>query len=107
MIICMISAANVASQWLELLNQDIKGRLAALSQSKQRVRDVIQTVLPHLLSREFTANNENESYTPKEYTICNKAIAEAHHDRWFKHFEVMDKALSEEEGHLVSFSWCL
>ncbi|XP_073020337.1 uncharacterized protein [Primulina eburnea] len=98
-----VKAANVASQWLELLNQDIRGRLAALSQSKQRVRDVIQTVLPHLLSREFTANDEKESYTTKESTICNKATAEAHRDRWFKHFEVMDKALSEEEGHLESW----
>ncbi|XP_073131253.1 uncharacterized protein [Henckelia pumila] len=98
-----VKAANVASQWLELLNQDIIGRLAALSQSKERVRNVIQTVLPHLLSREFTANNEKESYATRESTICNKETAEAHRDRWFKHFEVMDKALSEEQGHLESW----
>ncbi|KZV51928.1 pentatricopeptide repeat-containing protein-like [Dorcoceras hygrometricum] len=103
MTICMISAANVASQWLELLNQDITGRLAALSQSKQRVGDVIQTVLPHLLSREFKANDEKASYTTKESHICNKAAVEAHRERWFKHFEVMDKALSEEERHLESW----
>ncbi|KAL0401088.1 UNVERIFIED_CONTAM: hypothetical protein Slati_4138700 [Sesamum latifolium] len=33
-----VKAANVASQWLELLNQDIRGRLAALKRSKKRVR---------------------------------------------------------------------
>ncbi|KAG8390177.1 hypothetical protein BUALT_Bualt01G0056300 [Buddleja alternifolia] len=83
-----VKAANVASQWLELLNQDIKGRLAALRRSKKRVRAVITTELPLLISREFSSD---------------KASADAHFVRWSNIFEQMDKALYEEESHLESW----
>ncbi|KZV48685.1 hypothetical protein F511_26133 [Dorcoceras hygrometricum] len=53
-----VKAANVASQWLELLNQDIKGRLAALRRSKKRVRAVIQIDLPFLMSKELSSDQE-------------------------------------------------
>ncbi|KAL3653391.1 hypothetical protein CASFOL_003072 [Castilleja foliolosa] len=87
--VCSLSvkAANVASQWLELLNQDIKGRLAALRRSKRRVRAVITTELPLLMSREFSSNH----------------IDQAHSVRWGSLFEQMDKTLSDEESQLENW----
>lgn len=90
-----VKAANVASQWLELLNQDIKGRLAALRRSKKRVRAVIQIDLPFLMSKEFSSDQET--------TKGHGENAEAHCIRWSSLFGQMDKALSEEEGHLESW----
>ncbi|KAL6531155.1 hypothetical protein OROHE_014224 [Orobanche hederae] len=83
-----VKAASVASQWLELLNQDIRGRLAALRRSKRRVRAVITTELPDLISREFSSNLERDSQ---------------HAARWSTMFAQMDKGLSEEESHLESW----
>ncbi|XP_073018432.1 uncharacterized protein [Primulina eburnea] len=90
-----VKAANVASQWLELLNQDIKGRLAALRRSKKRVRAVIQIDLPFLMSKEFSSDQEP--------TKGHGDNAEAHSIRWSSLFGQMDKALSEEESHLESW----
>ncbi|CAA0836649.1 Uncharacterised conserved protein (UCP030365 [Striga hermonthica] len=86
-------AANVASQWLELLNQDIKGRLTALRRSKRRVRAVITTELPLLLSREF----------PPNVGHFDQANVDAHSFRWRSIFERMETTLSEEEGQLESW----
>ncbi|KAL3622043.1 hypothetical protein CASFOL_034239 [Castilleja foliolosa] len=86
-----VKAANVASQWLELLNHDIKGRLAALRRSKKRVRDVITTELPLLMSTEFSSN------------CFDQATADAHSVRWGSLFEEMDKALSDEESQLENW----
>ncbi|XP_073042937.1 uncharacterized protein [Primulina eburnea] len=90
-----VKAANVASQWLELLNQDIKGRLAALRRSKKRVRAVIQIDLPFLMSKESSSDQET--------TKGHGENAEAHCIRWSSLFGQMDKALSEEERHLESW----
>ncbi|XP_019184358.1 PREDICTED: uncharacterized protein LOC109179308 isoform X2 [Ipomoea nil] len=90
-----VKAANVASQWLELLHQDIKGRLAALKRSRKRVRAVIQTEFPCLVSREFSSNQENEPYSSQ-----GSITADAHHARWSSLFDQMDRALSEEERQL-------
>ncbi|XP_073128361.1 uncharacterized protein [Henckelia pumila] len=90
-----VKAANVASRWLELLNQDIKGRLAALRRSKKRVRAVIQIDLPSLMSKEFSSDQET--------TKGHGENAEAHSIRWSSLFGQMDKALSEEESHLESW----
>ncbi|KAL0452651.1 UNVERIFIED_CONTAM: hypothetical protein Slati_1243200 [Sesamum latifolium] len=100
-----VKAANVASQWLELLNQDIRGRLAALRRSKKRVRAVVTTELPLLMSREFSSNLEKDSYTTEASTLCHfdKSSIDAHAVRWTTLFEEMDKALSEEESHLESW----
>lgn len=100
-----VKAANVASQWLELLNQDIRGRLAALKRSKKRVRAVITTELPLLMSREFSSNLDKEAYTKKGSTFCypDQATADAHSVRWSTLFAQMDKALSDEESHLESW----
>lgn len=56
-----LKAAIVASQWLELLHQDIKGRLAALRRNRRRVRSVITTELPFLMSKEF---EDDQNYDP-------------------------------------------
>ncbi|KAI3817869.1 hypothetical protein L1987_11669 [Smallanthus sonchifolius] len=88
-----VKAASVAAQWLELLHQDIKGRLAALRRSKKRVQTVTQTELPLLISRELSSNQENNPCV----NITNK---EFHKFRWTALFDQMDKSLSEEEKHL-------
>ncbi|KAI3757779.1 hypothetical protein L6452_05322 [Arctium lappa] len=93
-------AASVASQWLELLHQDIKGRLAALRRSKKRVRSVIQTELPLLVSRELVSDQENNYCAENGY--FNNGTAELHRARWGTLFDQMDNALSEEEKHLES-----
>ncbi|XP_026382856.1 uncharacterized protein LOC113278151 [Papaver somniferum] len=85
-----VKAANVASQWLDLLSLDIKGRLAALRRSKKRVQAVVQTELPFLFSREFSSNEEND---PSSHM---------HRARWSAIFDQMDKTLSEEANHLES-----
>lgn len=132
----MPSAATVASQWLQLLHQDIKGRLAgefsfidnmtcefyslgdeitqvgcyicgsvaALRRSKKRVRAVITTELPSLLSKEFPSNQENELYVVKDFATgySSKATAELHQSHWGKLFNQMDSKLSDEEKQLVN-----
>ncbi|XP_026460707.1 uncharacterized protein LOC113361815 isoform X2 [Papaver somniferum] len=85
-----VKAANVASQWLDLLSLDIKGRLAALRRSKKRVQAVVQTELPFLFSREFSSNEEND---PSSHM---------HRARWSAIFDQMDKTLTEEANHLES-----
>ncbi|KAL5710042.1 hypothetical protein ACHQM5_020654 [Ranunculus cassubicifolius] len=82
-------AATVASQWLELLNQDIKGRLAALRRSKKRVQAVIETELPFLMRKEFSSGK-----------CPNSAISDMHRARWTALFGQMEKALTEEGRHL-------
>ncbi|XP_028060784.1 uncharacterized protein LOC114264385 isoform X1 [Camellia sinensis] len=100
-----VKAANVASRWLELLYQDIKGRLAALLRSKKRVRAVIHTELPILMSQEFSSNQENNPYAMKNYAVgcAGNANADLHRTRWSALFDQMDKALSEEEKQLESW----
>ncbi|CAI9772161.1 unnamed protein product [Fraxinus pennsylvanica] len=98
-------AANAASQWLELLQQDIKGRLAALRRSKKRVRAVVYTELPLLVSREFTSNHEIDMHITKGSIVWHpdKATADAHFVRWSTLFGQMDKTLCEEENLLESW----
>ncbi|KAM6555370.1 hypothetical protein CsatB_002389 [Cannabis sativa] len=93
-------AATVASQWLDLLQQDIKGRLSALRRSKKRVRAVITTELPFLLSKEFSLDEDNNNPHAMK---CTAATVDAHGARWGKLFDGMDKALSEEEKHLENW----
>ncbi|KAL1816271.1 uncharacterized protein LOC108221050 [Daucus carota subsp. sativus] len=93
--------ANVASQWLELLQLDIKGRLGALRRSKKRVRAVIQTELPLLISRELSHNQENDPYVTR--ISDPNSSAEMHKARWNALFSQMEKALSEEEIQLENW----
>ncbi|KAK3155942.1 hypothetical protein QOZ80_2AG0100770 [Eleusine coracana subsp. coracana] len=102
MTLLSVKAASVASQWLELLHQDIRGRLAALKRSRKRVRNALHTELPYLISTEFSSNQENESSiaNASEAGCVDKAVSEAHVARWRSLFVQMDKALQEEGKHL-------
>ncbi|XP_068668394.1 uncharacterized protein [Aristolochia californica] len=91
------SAATVASQWLELLYQDIRGRLAALKRSKKRVRTMIQTELPSLMSKQFMSNQEYSSYYGQSYG------SDMHMARWRSIFTEMEKGLSEEGKDLENW----
>ncbi|CAM8961347.1 unnamed protein product [Rhodiola kirilowii] len=94
-----IKAATVASQWLDLLNQDAKGRLAALRRSKKRARSVIQTDLPSLIAKEFSSTDLHD--TSKLVSKFPKTdMAELHQARWSSLFSQMETALSEEEKQL-------
>lgn len=97
-----VKAANVASQWLDLLHQDIRGRLAALKRSRKRVRNALHTELPCLISTEFLSNQENESSiaNSSEAGCADKAVSEEHVARWRSLFVQMDRALQEEGKHL-------
>ncbi|KAG9455205.1 hypothetical protein H6P81_008109 [Aristolochia fimbriata] len=92
-----VKAATVASQWLDLLYQDIRGRLAALKRSKKRVRTMIQTELPSLMSQQFMTNPEKGSYYEKP------SGSDMHMARWRSIFTQMEKALSEEGKHLENW----
>ncbi|KAL8232147.1 hypothetical protein R6Q57_001925 [Mikania cordata] len=94
-----IRAASVASQWLELLHQDIKGRLAALRRSKKRVQAVIERELPLLVSKELVSNQENHTSINGNF---DKGNADLHRARWGILFKQMDNALSAEEKQLES-----
>ncbi|KAI7997370.1 hypothetical protein LOK49_LG10G00581, partial [Camellia lanceoleosa] len=82
-------SASVASQWLELLHQDTKGRLVEL---------------PLLTSWEFSCNQNNDPYVMKNSAVgCsnNASVhADVHQARWSAPFEQIDKGLSEEEKQL-------
>ncbi|KAJ7959533.1 Cation-transporting ATPase [Quillaja saponaria] len=99
-----VKAATVASQWLEILHQDIKGRLSTLRRSKRRVRAVITTELPFLISKEFLSNQENDPYVMKSsFGLSNNTIVDMHQTRWSELFDQMERSLSEEEKQLESW----
>lgn len=95
-----LKAATVASQWLELLHQDIKGRLSALRRSRRKVRSVITTELPFLLSKEFANNQDYDPCAMLSAGLPTSKIADLHRARWTALFDHMDEALSEEEKQL-------
>lgn len=76
--------------------------LAALRRSKRRVRSVIQTELPLLMSKEFSCNQENNDPYAMKTTSTDNASVDMHRARWSRLFDQMDKALFEEEKQLVS-----
>lgn len=79
--------------------------LSALRRSKKKVRAVITTELPFLISKEFSSNQESEPnlITTSADGFSTDATAEMHRARWSALFDQMDKALSEEEKQLVSY----
>ncbi|KAF8081930.1 hypothetical protein N665_0856s0019 [Sinapis alba] len=93
-----VKAATVASQWLELLHQDIKCRVSALRRSKKRVRAVVTTELPFLIMKEFPANQENDpNGASRSSTVDN------HKNRWMSLFNQLELTLSEEEKQLENW----
>ncbi|KAK4835199.1 hypothetical protein QYF36_006688 [Acer negundo] len=100
-----VKAASVASQWLELLHQDIKGRLSALRRSKKRVRAVITTELPFLISKEFSSGQDNDLNVMRNSFdgVSKNATGHMHQQRWNALFDQLDRALSEEEKQLENW----
>ncbi|XP_063935087.1 uncharacterized protein LOC108226702 isoform X1 [Daucus carota subsp. sativus] len=96
-----LKAATVASEWLELLHQDIKGRLAALQRSKKRAQAVIETELPFLVSGEFSSYKENAN-NRTNFSAPGPAD-DLHKTRWSALFNQMNKSLNEEERRLESW----
>ncbi|KAL4610924.1 hypothetical protein ACB092_08G087700 [Castanea dentata] len=92
------TVANLASQWLALLCQNIKGRLAALKRSRMRVKDVIQVELPFLISKESSPVKDNDQLSTVECPMST--IPYMHQAKWTALFDQMDKALSEEMNDL-------
>ncbi|CAH8324480.1 unnamed protein product [Eruca vesicaria subsp. sativa] len=97
-----VKAATVASQWLELLHQDIKCRVSALRRSKKRVRAVVTTELPFLIMKEFPADQENDpnlliNGASRSSTVDN------HKNRWMALFNQLEQTLSEEEKQLENW----
>ncbi|KAG0595999.1 hypothetical protein M758_UG215800 [Ceratodon purpureus] len=91
------SGANVAMYWLELLSLDVKGRLAALKRSKQRVEGVIDSGELYLdapLLPGFASSPPN----PNQHANGRPLV-----DSWRKVFESMDRALSLEGQKLMSW----
>lgn len=95
-------AASVACQWLGLIQQDIKSRLAALRRSKKRVKNAIQMELPFLLTTELAPNLENNSMLLHSSLLeCpRKETLDMHMARWKNLFSQMEKSLLEEGKHL-------
>ncbi|CAN8298200.1 unnamed protein product [Cochlearia groenlandica] len=97
-----VKAATVASQWLELLEHDIKGRLFALRRSKKRVQAVETTELPFLIKKEFSADQENDpNLLPGQ--ASRTITADSHKTRWMSLFNQLEQTLSEEEKHLENW----
>ena len=118
----------MASQWLELLHQDIKCRVSgkksfkiidatktmilvvleilflflfsALRRSKKRVRAVVTTELPFLISKEFPADQENDPSVLVN-GASRASTVDNHKNRWMALFKQLEQTLSEEERQLV------
>ncbi|VYS65928.1 unnamed protein product [Arabidopsis thaliana] len=97
-----VNAATVASQWLELLHQDIKGRVSALRRSRKRVRAVVTIELPHLIRKEFPADQENDP-TLLLGGASKASTVDIHKSRWMTLFKQLEHKLSEEESQLESW----
>ncbi|XP_010423490.1 PREDICTED: uncharacterized protein LOC104708592 [Camelina sativa] len=97
-----VKAATVASQWLELLQQDIKGRVSALRRSKKRVRAVVTTELPFLIMKEFPSDQENDPNLLLDGASRASTI-EIHKTRWVTLFNQLEHKLSQEESQLESW----
>ncbi|GAB2239866.1 hypothetical protein Droror1_Dr00020384 [Drosera rotundifolia] len=97
-----VKAANVASQWLQLLHQDIKSKLAELRCSRKRIQDVITTEMPLMLANEFSRNQERETAVARGFAPGNshKRVAALHQSYWANLFNKMDRELNEEEHKL-------
>ncbi|XP_020875959.1 uncharacterized protein LOC9307217 isoform X2 [Arabidopsis lyrata subsp. lyrata] len=97
-----VNAATVASQWLELLHQDLKGRVSALRRSKKRVRAVVTTELPFLITKEFPPDQENDP-TLLFDGASRASTVDVHKTRWMTLFKQLEHKLSEEESQLESW----
>ncbi|KAL1197053.1 hypothetical protein V5N11_024846 [Cardamine amara subsp. amara] len=97
-----VKAATVSSQWLELLQQDIKGRLTALRRSKKRVRAVVTTELPCIIRKEFSADKENDPNLLLD-EASRASTVDIHKNKWMPLFNQLEQKLSEEERQLENW----
>lgn len=79
-----------------------------MRRSKKRVRAVITTELPFLVSKEFFSGVANDPNAIKNSgdRFSRNSTADLHKERWRTLFDQMDEALSEEEKQLVSICSC-
>ncbi|KFK24944.1 hypothetical protein AALP_AA8G046300 [Arabis alpina] len=97
-----VKAATVASQWLELLHQDLKGRVTALRRSKKRVRAVVMTELPLLLVKEIPTDQENDPNLLIHGSSRDSTV-DIHKNKWTALFNQLEHTLSEEEKQLENW----
>ncbi|KAJ7524270.1 hypothetical protein O6H91_18G084400 [Diphasiastrum complanatum] len=113
------AAADVASQWLDLLGLDIKGRLSALKRSRRRVRNIIvsgqldsasgdlfQSHAPQVTGACLTHSTSiHSNFKGESLTEQGNFIAEVEHelqmDRWRSLFISMEAVLNMEGEKLV------
>lgn len=96
-----VKAATVASQWLELNYQDIKGRLAALKRSRKRVRAMIKEEFGYTSRDHISATRKIDKLFVQASTGDQHAhmLANAEHDhmlKWRTLFSHMDSCLNIE-----------
>lgn len=96
-----VKAATVASQWLELHYQDIKGRLAALKRSRKRVRAMIKEEFGYTSLDHISATRKVDKLFVQASSGDQHAnmLANAEHDhmeKWRSLFSHMDNCLNVE-----------
>lgn len=72
-----------------------------MRRSKKRVRNVISTELPYIISAELSCNQNND---PSVAHSSGKVCPGDHVEKWKYLFMQMDKALQEEGRFLVSIA---
>jgi hypothetical protein len=72
-----------------------------LRRSKKRVRNVISTELPYIISTELSCSQNND---PSVVHSSEKVCLGDHVEKWKYLFMQMDKALQEEGKFLVSIA---
>lgn len=73
---------------------------SALRRSKKRVRAVVTTELPFLITKEFPPDQEND--TTLLFDGASRAsTVDVHKTRWMTLFKQLEHKLSEEESQLV------
>ncbi|CAA7028834.1 unnamed protein product [Microthlaspi erraticum] len=95
-----VEAATVASQWLEFLHQDLSGRLSAVQDSRNRVKSVLTTEIPHLVSSTESSSNQESKINTSGVASSDKTVTETHQIRWSAKFDQINKALYDEERDL-------
>jgi len=74
---------------------------SALRRSRKRVRAVVTIELPHLIRKEFPADQENDP-TLLLGGASKASTVDIHKSRWMTLFKQLEHKLSEEESQLVN-----
>ncbi|XP_057818911.2 uncharacterized protein LOC131032025 isoform X2 [Cryptomeria japonica] len=92
-------AATMASHWLELYYQDVKGRLAALKRSRRRVRTLIKEVFSYAALYPTSSSHDTNEPLGKVNKTDKRAEHE-HMEKWRSLFIHMDRRLTVEGTQL-------